>query len=84
MSATALTEFKVGDRVRATCLIWDDGADHHPPGELSRKGELLIVREASRSGESIAVSHPNRTDAAFIVFPGEIEPATADAEGREA
>lgn len=61
----------VGDRVVLTKDIWDDGADHHPPGYLARAGEVLVVREDNMT--SICVSHEHRTDASFRIYEGEYE-----------
>jgi hypothetical protein len=30
-------------RIRITKDVWDDGADHHPPVLLARKGDVLNV-----------------------------------------
>jgi hypothetical protein len=62
----------VGDKVRTTQAIWDDGADHHPPGYLAQAGEVLIVRSVS-DAPWIGVSHEHITDNAFCLHPGEWE-----------
>lgn len=65
---------QVGDRVRLTTSIWDDGEDHHPPGWLAMKGEVLVIRKVgSPIMEEIAVSHEDVTDSAFWICRGEYE-----------
>ncbi len=62
----------VGDKIRLTESIWDDGCEnHHPPCWLAMKGEILVVR---RVGEkSLGVSHEEITNNSFSVYPGEYE-----------
>lgn len=68
--------FQVGQRVRLLKDIWDDGQDHHPPGYIAHKGEVLIVRRADGRGTfPVAVSHENVTDRSFGVALDEITPA---------
>ena len=40
--------------IRITKDIWDDGADHHPPRLLARRGEVLNVLETSERGYEVA------------------------------
>lgn len=41
-------------RIRITKDVWDDGAGHHPPLLLARKGEVLNVLEPCRLGYEVA------------------------------
>ena len=61
----------VGDKVRMLVDIWDDGADHHPPGWLARKGEILLVKAISGYG-GVAVAHEGNPGA-FHVHMAEFE-----------
>ena len=63
----------VGDKVRLIKDIYDDGADYHPPGYCARRDEIVIVRVARE--KSLAVSHEDVTDSAFVIYPGEFEAA---------
>ena len=67
----------VGDRVRLTKDIYDDGEDHHPPGYCARRDEIVIVRVAGE--KSLAVSHEDVTDSAFVIYQGEFEVANVKA-----
>lgn len=58
----------VGDRIRLLSSIYDDGADHHPPGYLAYHGEALIVKEVR--GDVLAVAHEGNPGA-FTIYPGE-------------
>ena len=70
-------KYRVGQRIRLLADIWDDGADHHPPGYLAHRGEKLIVRKVDPGSEfPICVSHKGRTDNSFRVALNEIEPDT--------
>jgi len=62
---------QVGNRVKLLKSVWDDGADHHPPGWYAREGEELIVREVEGNGSRIAVSHDGVLDSSFLIFPDE-------------
>jgi hypothetical protein len=65
---------KINDRVRLLANIWDDGQDHHPPGYLAHKGEILIVRSLDPGHEHpILISHEQVTDQSFRVAENEIE-----------
>jgi hypothetical protein len=66
-----LASVVVGARVRVLVDIWDDGADHHPPGYLAFKGEELIVREVGPKW--VSVSHADVTDSRFCIRAGEFE-----------
>lgn len=60
--------------MRLLVSIWDDGADHHPPGYLAHKGEELIVRQTDPGHEfPVCVSHEHITDNSFRVALSEIE-----------
>jgi hypothetical protein len=72
-SVPSAGEICIGDRVRLTQDIWDDGEDHHPPGWLARAGELLTVKAVR--GAALAVAHEG-AEGAFIIRDGEYEPAT--------
>ena len=66
----------VGDRLRLTSDIHDDGQDHHPPGYIAYIGDIVVVREIAhggKGGERIHVSHQDVTDKAFLVYPHEFE-----------
>jgi hypothetical protein len=70
---TVLIPFAVGERVQLLVDIWDDGQDHHPPGYLARRGEVLIVRSLDPGHEfPVLVSHEEVTDRSFRVGLGEI------------
>jgi hypothetical protein len=64
---------KVGDSIILTTDIYNDGADHHPPGYCARKGETVIVRGIN--DHSIAVSHEDVTDSSFLIYPNEYREA---------
>ena len=65
----ASSSHAVGSKVRLTKSIWNDGADHHPPGWLGHKGEILVVRGHGKL--SLEVSHEHITDRSFTVYQGE-------------
>ncbi|MGV3581875.1 MAG: hypothetical protein ACO1N8_06185 [Methylophilus sp.] len=68
-----MLDYKVGEKVRLTQSIYDDGADHHPPCWIATKGEIVIVKEVRE--KSLAVHHEDVTDgSAFIVYVGEFCP----------
>jgi hypothetical protein len=56
-------------RVRLLIDIYDDGADHHPPGYIARKGEVLVVRTV----RALCVSHEGVEHRQFVVREGEFE-----------
>ena len=58
-------------KVELTKDIFDNGDDHHPPGYLARKGEIVVVREIKE--DKVIVSHEHIKDCAFIVYKGEFE-----------
>lgn len=60
-------------RVRLLKDIYDDGEDHHPPGYIAKRGEVVEVREV----RALAVAHEGVTDNAFVVRSGEFEPVPA-------
>ena len=74
-------ELCVGDKIRTLTSIWDDGADHHPPGYLANRGEVLVVRKIRERW--LCVSHEDITDSSFCIHPGEWErvPHNAEAKG---
>ena len=60
--------------MRLLADVWDDGADHHPPGYLARKGEILIVRAFDTGHElPVRVSHEHITDRSFRVAVSEVK-----------
>ena len=62
----------VGDKIKLKKDIWDDGEDHHPPGWLAVKNEVLIVKAVRE--KSLAVAHDNVEDnSAFCIYEGEYE-----------
>lgn len=67
---TVETPLAVGDKVRLTKSVWDDGADHHPPGWLAMAGEVLIVKAVR--GNRLAVAHEG-ADGAFMIDANEYE-----------
>ena len=75
----------VGDHVKLTASIYDHGEDHHPPGWLAMKGEVLVVRAiiGGATGQ-LAVSHEDVTDNAFCIVRGEYEPHNGPLQGRAA
>jgi hypothetical protein len=69
-----MSKFKVNDQVRLLANIWDDGQDHHPPGYLAHKGEVLIVRSLDPGHEHpVLISHEQIVDQSFRVAENEIE-----------
>ena len=72
-------EVSVGDSVRLTKGIWDDGEDHHPPGWLAQSGEVLIVKGILGCG--LAVAHEGNPGS-FLVYHGEFEPYNAEVTRR--
>lgn len=68
-----MSDPQIGDRVRLTKSIWDDGEDHHPPGWLAMAGEVLIVRHQKSSKGRIAVSHEDVKDSSFWISCDEFE-----------
>ena len=66
--------YEIGKKVRLTQSIYDDGEDHHAPGYIAKKGELVVVKEIFSNGK-MAVHHEDVTDGrAFIVYKGEYCP----------
>lgn len=70
----AVNQYKVDDRVKLLVDVWDDGADHHPPGYFARKGEVLIVRSVEPKTFPVYVSHEDVTDNVSGVRLDEIAP----------
>lgn len=68
-----MTEYKVGDRVKPKVDIIELACGEHPDLLYAKTGDLLIVREISRPGELLWVSHEDRTDNSFTVRLWEIE-----------
>lgn len=60
----------VGNRIRLTKSIFDDGEDHHPPGWIAHCDEIVVIKEVR--GDALAVAHEGATGA-FMVYPGEYE-----------
>jgi hypothetical protein len=69
----------VPSRVRLLKDIYDDGQDHHPPGYIARKGEVVEVREL----RALAVAHEGITDQSFVIRTGEFEPAPSQPPASE-
>lgn len=65
----------VGGRVKLLKSIYDDGEDHHPPGWLAERGEVLVVKEIR--GDVLAVAHEGNPGA-FVIYPGEYTTHNAD------
>lgn len=69
-----LPPHEIGRKVRLLKDVWDDGADHHPPGYLAREGEVLVVRSFDKGHEMpVCVSHEHVTTRSFRVALAEIE-----------
>lgn len=67
-----MSEIAVGQKLKLLKDIYDDGADnHHPPGYIAFKNEVVIVRSTGRT--CLAVSHENVTDKSFLVYAEEYE-----------
>lgn len=68
---------EIGDKLQLTKDIWDDGDEnHHPPGYIGLKGEVVVVRRVAyggKGGERVYVSHPDITDSSFLVYRNEFE-----------
>lgn len=65
---------KAGDKVMLTEDIYDDGCDnHHPPGFIAMKGEIVVVRKVV--GRRLQVSHEHITNRSFMIDPRECKPA---------
>ena len=63
--------YSAGDRVRLTKNIWDDGEDHHPPGYIAEKGDIVIVRHVNNFAP-IEVSPDGGVSKSFVVYASEI------------
>lgn len=59
----------IGDVVKLTKDIWDDGEDHHPAAVIALAGENVFVRRIGDS--SLGVAHAGVTDSSFTIYPGE-------------
>ena len=68
------TDSSSKQRVRLTADIWDNGEDHHPPGIIARKGDIVIVRRM----RIIEVAHEGVENNAFVVTSSEFEPISAN------
>lgn len=64
--------FFVGMSLIINKSIYDYGADHHPPGYIAYRGEVVIIRDIDCSGINIAVSHPHVKDNSFVVSLDEV------------
>lgn len=72
MTNDQITDYQVGEKVRLTQSIYDDGPDK-PPGMVGKKGDVVIIKEIFN--RSLAVHHADVTDgSAFLVFRGEFCP----------
>lgn len=68
-----MSDYVVGEKVRLTADIYDYGEDHHPPGWLARKGEIVVI--GAIYGKKLAVHHKEVTNGSmFVVFEGEYCP----------
>jgi hypothetical protein len=71
-----MTNFKVGQKVRMTTDVYDDGSEgHHPPGYFAHQGEVLLVRKVDDGAFPVYVSHEHIKDNSFGVEVTEIEAA---------
>ena len=61
----------VGDKVQLVKSIYDDGADHHPPGWIAYLDEIVIVKQVKENGY-LSVAHEGNKGS-FIIFPDEYE-----------
>jgi len=53
-----MSEYKVGDRVRAKEAIYEPADDYAPGGYFCRKGDLLIVRKLTpQYARSLSLCH---------------------------
>lgn len=62
---------QVGDKLKVTAGVYDDGEDHHPPGYIALPGDVVFVRDIShggKGGERIYVSHEGVTDKMFLIY----------------
>lgn len=68
-------ETKATQRVRLRLAkdIYDDGADHHPPGYIAHKGDLVVVH----SIQTAVVSHRG-IGHGFVVHDGDLELSSAE------
>ena len=66
---------KIGDRIRLKKDIYEPTDDYAMGGYLALKGEILIVRGLREKG-TLAVSHENTTNCAFLCFDEEYEVVT--------
>ena len=70
--APKIDSFNVDDKVRLKVDIWNDGADHHPPGYDGIAGDILIVVGKSKS--ELQVRHEDYdSDSFFFVTVSEVE-----------
>jgi hypothetical protein len=67
---TEQSPIKIGDRVRLLKSIYDDGEDHHPPGWIAHRGEIVIVKIVN--GGVLGVAHEGNPGA-FVIYPSEYE-----------
>jgi hypothetical protein len=73
-----MSNFTVGQKVRAVASIYEPADDFAPGGYLCHKGETLVVRRVDATGfHPVKVSHENVTDRSFGVQGDEIEPLPA-------
>lgn len=63
---------KIGDKVELLTDIYDDGEDHHPPGYLAYKGDVLIIHTIR--AQSISVAHVEVEGNSFFVWLHEFKP----------
>lgn len=61
-----MAELRVGDQLRLTTGVWDDGEDF--TGWIARSGDLVEVN--GFRGQAIIVNHP-RSNKRFLVWKGD-------------
>lgn len=61
-------ELRIGDKVKITATIIDDGQEHHPPCCIANRGDIVLVRQIC--GSSLFVSHEENPNT-FIIRDGE-------------
>lgn len=64
-----------GQLVAALTGVWDDGADHHPPGWFCRPGDILTVLDCPAIGQILV-----RFDGCdFFVYRHEVKAFSGEA-----
>jgi len=73
-------DYKPGDRVRMLKDVWDDGQDHHPPGYVAHKDEIVNVK-SNEPGRRFPLSlyHDGRSgDVCFLAGYDEVAPPDSE------